>query len=111
MLTPAALEDELRRVAKKLEAQTDDLAPLLQSAAEAEVAYKLAYARALLGAEGKTVGDREAEATILTERQYTDRKIKEAVADACRESVRSLRDQLSAVQSVNRNVLESLKGY
>jgi hypothetical protein len=104
VLTPAATEEELRRLAHKLEAKTDDLAPLLQDAAEADVAYRLAYARALLCAEGKTVGEREAEATILTEKYLTERKVTEAIADACRESVRSLRDQLSAVQSVNANL-------
>jgi hypothetical protein len=94
----------LRRLAKKLEERTDQLADLLTAAAEADVAYRLAFARELLVTEGRTVGDREAAATIATEKELWLRKTTEAVADACREAVRSLRDQLSAVQSVNANV-------
>lgn len=36
--------------------------------------------------------------------ELRERKATEAVADAAKESVRSLRDQLSAVQSVKANV-------
>lgn len=104
MLTPAATEAELRRLAKKLEERTDALAELLQAAAEADVTYRLTYAKALLAADGKTVSDREAQATLHTAAELYERKTTEAVADACREAVRSLRDQLSAVQSVNANV-------
>jgi hypothetical protein len=103
-VTPAAVEAELRRVARKLEARTDALAGLLTDAATADVTYKLAHAKALLRAEGDTVAEREAAALLAVEAELRDRKHAEAVADACREAVRSLRDQLSAVQSVNANV-------
>ena len=36
--------------------------------------------------------------------ELRERKTTEAVADACRDAVRSLWDQVSAVQSVNANV-------
>jgi hypothetical protein len=103
-VTPAQAEAELRRLARKLEERTDALAGLLETAAAADVAYRVAYAKALLRAEGRTVADREAIATLAVEHQLRDRKTTDAVADACREAVRSLRDQLSAVQSVNANV-------
>jgi hypothetical protein len=103
-VTPAAVEAELRRLAHKLEDRTDALAGLLKTAAEADVEHKLAYAKAILKAEGGTVAEREAAATLAVEAELRDRKASEAVADACREAVRSLRDQLSAVQSVNANV-------
>lgn len=103
MLTAGQCEDELRRLSKKLEDKTDALAGLLDEAAEAEVVQKVAYAKAMLAAEG-TNPVREATATVDTEDQLRDRKHKEAIADACREAVRSLRDQLSAVQSANANV-------
>jgi hypothetical protein len=102
-VTPAAAEAELRRLARKLEERTDALAGLLRTAAEADVAYKLAYARALLRAAGDTVSEREAAATLAVADELRDRKTTEAVADACREAVRSLRDQLSACQSLNAN--------
>jgi hypothetical protein len=102
-VTPAALEAELQRLSAKLEEKSDELATLLETAAEADVNHKLAYARALLRAEGDTVGAREAEAVLAVADLLRERRISEAVADACRESVRSLRSQLSALQSVNAN--------
>ena len=105
-VTPVQAERELRRLARKLESRTDDLAGLLREAAEAEVEYRVEHAKALLRAEGGTIAEREAVAMIAVERLLLDRKVKEAVADACRESVRSLRDQIRAVQSVNANVRE-----
>jgi lactam utilization protein B len=104
VLTPSATEAELRRLAKKLEDRTDVLAELLQTAAEADVTYRVSFAKALLDAKGKTVAEREAHATLFTSGELYERKTTEAVADACREAVRSLRDQLSAVQSVNANL-------
>lgn len=103
-VTPHQAEAELRRLARKLEAQTDSLADLLRTAAEADVTYRIAYAKALLHAEAPTVAEREAHALLAVENAYTDRKVSEAIADAAREAVRSLRDQLSAVQSINANV-------
>jgi hypothetical protein len=100
----------MRRRTPKAEPQargkTDALAGLLQEAAGADVDYRVAYAKALLASGEKTVADREASATLETDRLglLRDRKVKEAVADAAKESVRSLRDQLSAVQSANANV-------
>jgi hypothetical protein len=103
-VTPHAAESELRRLARKLEAKTDALAELLTAAAEADVTHKISYARALLRADAGTVAEREAHATIAVESELTARKITEAIADAARESVRSLRDQLDAVRSINANV-------
>jgi hypothetical protein len=102
-VTPAQAEAELRRLAHKLEERTDALAGLLTTAAEADVQYKLAYATALLRAKGDTVAEREAAAILAVETELRERRHTEAIADAAKESVRSLRDQLSAVQSVNRN--------
>jgi hypothetical protein len=103
-VTPAADEAELRRLAHKLEERTDALAGLLRDAAAADVEYRLAYAKQLLAADGDTVAEREARAVFAVAHELRERKATEAVADACREAVRSLRDQLSAVQSVNANV-------
>jgi hypothetical protein len=103
---PAEVEAELARLATRLEAKSDELATLLEAAAEADVNYKLAQARQLLRAEGDTVGEREAEALLATADLLRERRISEAVADACRESVRSLRSQLEACRSINSNVRE-----
>jgi hypothetical protein len=59
-VTPHQVEAELRRLARKLEECTDSLCGFLRDAAEADVSYRLAYAKALLAAEGATVAEREA---------------------------------------------------
>jgi hypothetical protein len=102
-VTPAQAELELRRLARRLEAKCDELPSLLREAAEADVAHRLAYAKALLGAEGSTVAEREALATLAVANKLKARKMTEAVADAAKESIRAMRDQLSAVQSINAN--------
>ncbi len=103
-ITPRVIDDELRRLAHKLESRTDDLAELFNAASEAEAAYRVAFAKALLRSEEKTVARQEADALLKCERLFIDRKCKEAVADAGRESVRSMRDQITAVQSVGANM-------
>lgn len=108
-VTPDTIESEIRRLARKLESRTDDLAELFQAAAAADVAYRVEFARALLTAEGKTAGEREAVATLHCERLLMARRTSEAVADSARESVRSLRDQISAVQSVGAMVRSQME--
>jgi hypothetical protein len=101
-VTPAQAESELRRLSHKLEARTDSLADLLVAAAKEDVNYRISHAKALLAADG-TVAERDAIAVLAVADELLNRKITEAIADAARESVRSLRDQLSAVQSINAN--------
>jgi len=108
-LTPDTITEEVRRLARKLEQRTDDLAELFQTAAEADVAYRVEYAKALLVADGKTAGEREAVAVTRCARLLEARKTSEAVADSARESVRSLRDQISAVQSVGAMVRSQME--
>jgi hypothetical protein len=78
-VTPAQVEAELCRLEHKLEERTDALAGLLQVAAEADVAHRLAFAKALLAADSDTVSERLPRS-------------------------RPEPHQLSAVQSVNANV-------
>lgn len=106
-MTPT--EENIARIAHKLEARTDALRGLLHEAAVADVDYRVAYAKALLRANGATVGEREAQATLSCEEALMHRKTTEAVADACKESVRSLRDTLSGAQSLLRAEMESAK--
>jgi hypothetical protein len=83
-ITPAEVEAEMRRIARRLEDRTDALAGLLESAAEADVACRLAFPRQLLVAEGSTVAEREAAATLAVASELRARKTTEAVADAFR---------------------------
>lgn len=94
------IHKEIKRLSRLIEAKSSELVNLLQESAEADVNYKIEYAKALLCAAGATVAEREAAALIVCERLLRDRKIKEAIADAGRESCRSLRDQLGAVSTV-----------
>jgi hypothetical protein len=102
------VEQEVRRLARKLEQQTDELATLFREAAEAEVRYRVEYAKSMYKAPGATFKDREAWATANTAELLLDRKVKEAVAEAAKQSVYSLRDQISAVQSVGAMVRASM---
>jgi hypothetical protein len=103
-LTPTQTEAELRRLARKLEERTDALAEVLQAAAEADVEYQVNYARAILVSNEKTVSRQEADATVRCEDLLWKRKTTEAVANAAKASVNSLRDQIDAVRSINSNV-------
>jgi hypothetical protein len=107
-VTPAQAEHELRRLARRLEAKCDELPGLLRAAAEADVAYRLAYSKALVAAEGDTVAEREAQATLAVAEELTARKTTEAIADAAKESIRATRDQMHGVMSVNANVRYSV---
>lgn len=108
-ITPDAVEAELRRLSHRLEDKADQLAGLLHSAAEADVAFKVEHAKALLRSRAKTAGQREAEATIDTADLLSAKRCAEAVADACRESVRATRDQLSAVQTIASNMRQEMQ--
>jgi hypothetical protein len=88
----------------RLEEKTDELAGLLEQVARADVAYRLASAKALLQVDGDTVPERDAQATLEVAAELTERKASEAIAEAAKESVRSLRDQLRAMQSLNANI-------
>jgi hypothetical protein len=103
-VTPAQVEAELARLSEKLEEKSDKLATLLESAATADVNYKLGHARQLLRAEGDTVSEREAEAVLACADLLRERRHSEALADAAKESIRSLRTQLDALRSINANV-------
>lgn len=92
---------EIERLASLLELRTDEYRAYAVEAAEADVAYKRAYAVALLRAQG-TVSERGAEATLKAADELTRRRTTEATRDACLEAMRSLRAQLSALQTLAR---------
>lgn len=103
-ISPAEVEAELWRLSKKLEQATDDLAAKAVRAAEAEVNYKAAFAKSVLAAEAKTVSDREAIATLETQELLRERRVAEALQDSTLELCRTLRGQLSALQSLSANM-------
>ncbi len=92
---------EIERLIGLLELRTDEYRVYAVEAAEAEVAYKKAHAIAHLKATG-TVSEREAEATLAADGELLKRRSAEAVRDSCLEAMRSLRAQLSALQTLAR---------
>lgn len=90
---------EIERLSSLLEAKTDEYRQFAVDAAHAEVAYKRAYAVAILRASG-SVAQKEAEATLKADEELVARRHSEAVRDACLEAMRSLRAQLSALQTL-----------
>ena len=95
------MASEIERMISLLEERTDEYRKLAVDAANYEVAHKRAYAIALLRAEG-TVSEREAEATLKAGDELHLRRSAEATRDACLEMMRSLRAQLSALQTLAR---------
>ena len=97
------VESEIMRLSTVLEDGVEEFAKLAQEAAEAEHAYKKAYYSHFLNASG-TEKARVAVAETNADRQRAAAKISEAVRDACQEKLRSLRAQLSALQTLASNI-------
>lgn len=92
---------EIERLCALLEERTDEYRKVAVEAAHAEVAYKRAYAVEYLRADGP-VAQRESTAALKAGEEYAARKNAEAVRDAVLEGMRSIRAQISALQSLLR---------
>lgn len=103
MLTQAAVESEMERLIGAADSVAHDVAERAEEAARAEHAYKVAHARALLGASG-TVAERDAKALLVCEVEHLARKIADARLLAAQETNRTIRAQLDALRSVNASV-------
>lgn len=93
---------EIERLIGLLEERTDDYRDLAVQAAQAEAAHKKGYAIALLNATDGPVAQREATASLKVDDLFLARRCAEATRDACLEAMRSLRAQLSALQTLAR---------
>lgn len=106
-MIPAEVEQELERLIERLEVATDDYAVMAREAGEAEVGYKVAYAKALLTASG-TVAIREATATVATEVEALRRRIAEARVQAQRELLFTIRGAIDAVRTISASLRAGL---
>lgn len=97
------IESEMRRLSGLLDQATRKILHRAMRAAHAEVDYKVAFAKRMLQVEAKTVGEREAIATVDTADEYLDRKIADARLTSAQEAARNLRAQLSALQTYSAN--------
>jgi hypothetical protein len=106
----AGIEAEILRLSGALEEQSNEYVMCARAAAEAEVAWKVGYDKALLrvshSPEGKglTVPEKHATAELEVEHLLFRHTVSEAVAKAALQSCRSTMASLSAVQSVGANL-------
>ncbi len=103
MLAQADVEAEIMRLSERCEQVTLSLAKRAVAAAEADAAFKVAYAKAYLLADGP-VAEREAHAAIATQREYRDHRIAEAKFKSASEAGRNARTQLEALRSIAANI-------
>jgi len=104
VVTQARVESEIMRLSALLEDRNDAIASAAERAAHADVAYRRMHAGAILQAEGRNAEQREAWAHLQVLDEYYERKMAESSLLAAQESARSLRAQLSALQSLAANI-------
>ena len=104
-MNPPEIEKELIRLSETLELRTDDLAKVSEEAARAEHSYKLAESRAMveLAKQKLTADVRKALALVGTAEAHEIRLLTAATRDSTQEACRTLRAQLSALQSILRS--------
>lgn len=102
-MSQVSVEREILRISGLLDHQVGEVAKRARAAAEAEVAYKLAFARHSLIVDGKTVGEREAAALLECEAELAAHKGADAVLLAAQEAGRSLRAQIDALRTLAAN--------
>lgn len=90
----------LAEVSRMLDAATDELAQLDESAVVAKQTFEVAYARAFLQAEG-AVDTRKHIATVQTADERLAYELAYAQHRACKERMNTLRNQLSTGQTVS----------
>ena len=100
VLSPDEISAEIIRISGRLDWQVGEIAKRARAAADAEVAYKVAHAKALLQAEGKNAPERDARALIACAEQYALHKGADAVLLAAQEAGRSMRSQIDALRTL-----------
>jgi hypothetical protein len=105
-MAQAQVESEIHRMSHRLTQVTEDIARLSQRAAQAEVDYKVGFAKALYKRVGSkmSVGLKEAAALIEMEEEFGAMKLLDAELKALQEAGRNLRSQLDSLRSINANV-------
>lgn len=105
-INPATVEREIVRLSALLEDRTHELGKLSEAAAESEYAYKREAAVQIVALTGEklTADQRSAKVLLATDELLRQRLLDEAIRDSCQESCRSIRAQLSALQTLSANV-------
>lgn len=96
--------DELAETSRMLDRATVDMVTLDEAAVRARCAYEVAFAAAFLRAEG-AMDIRKSAAVLLVQVQRLEAELADARLRACRERIRTLRDQIE----VRRSLASALK--
>jgi hypothetical protein len=102
------VEQDLMRVTSQLEEETEAFEVLAEDHAKKEAAYKAAWYKEYLSAEG-AVKQRESWAGYKTSELYYDSVVAEALVRAKREKLNSLRTTCDALRTLAANVRTQVK--
>lgn len=108
-LQPAQVEREIRRLSREGDVALDAMAVLAEQVAEAERAWKVGRAKALLTSNAGSQDRREAAALVACEAQYASFLAAMAALEAAREAARWRRSRLDALRSISASVRASLE--
>jgi hypothetical protein len=97
------LENELERLLDGMTIALAELERHSETAAQAEVAYKVKYAKEVLRSERKTVTEREHEATVRCEKELWERAVSERLEKVAREKLAAYRASMDSVRSLMVN--------
>ncbi len=105
MTTPTTHEviHRLAELSRMLDAATVEVADLDEKSVRAKGAYQVGYARSFLNQEG-TVDARKQKAVIECEDLWLTAELAEQQVRACRERIRTLREQIDVGRSLNSAV-------
>src|SRR5438128_2437823 len=101
-MNPEAVDNEIERQLTVLDESTDIYIAAIRNASKADAAWKAAYWRAYLKAEGPA-HLRDAEAGSQTAGLYEDKRISEGGAAAMKEALASTRARLDALRTLAAN--------
>ncbi len=93
-------ESELNRMLQEMEQTLDLLEAHSESAAQAEVDYKVSFAKAYVASVQKNVKDRECDAQLHTEQELLARLVQDRAVTTCREKLSCYRSSIDALRSL-----------
>jgi hypothetical protein len=95
----ARINDELRKYSQRLAIAVNEYVTACQDAANKRTDYDVLWAKELLKVKGKTVGERNAQVTIICESAMREARIAEGMQSALKERIRALESVLNATQT------------
>lgn len=90
----------LSELSRALDDATDEYALLDEAWVKAKATYRVEYARSFLTTEG-SVAHREQTAVITVQQEWLEMEIADQKVRACRERIRTIRDQIEVGRSLN----------